>query len=239
MQLLLAALVALLAFFVQGFAGFGAALVLAPLLLLFLDLHTAIVASAIVQVPVGAWLAYGSRQVIDRRAIVQLLPFSLVGLALGTLALASLDVGWLRRLCGALTALFALDVLRRAWLKVGPQPWPAWAAAPAGLASGVLGGLFGTSGPPVIAYLEGCIPRGAALRASLIAYFLIINSLRVAGYGAGSMLSGAVALTSLAMLPAAALGAWAGAALQRRTGERGFRLGVAAILLATGLALVF
>ena len=138
MTLLLAALVALLAFFIQGFTGFGAALVLAPLLLLFLDLHTAIVASAIVQVPVGALLAYQSRRSVDVRAVLRLLPFSLVGLAAGAAALARLDVGWLRQLCGALTALFALDVLRRAWLDVAPRPWPALAAVSTPLCSSTI-----------------------------------------------------------------------------------------------------
>jgi uncharacterized membrane protein YfcA len=237
MSLLLAALVALLAFFVQGFTGFGAALILAPLLLIFLDLHTAIVASALVQVPVGMVLAYQARHAIDRGAIRRLLPYSLIGLAAGAAALASLNVDWLRQLCGVLTALFALDVLRRAWRNITPRPWPGWAVAPAGLASGLLGGLFGTSGPPVIAYLESLMPRGAGLRATLIAYFLVINCLRIVGYGAGSLLTGAAGLTAAAMLPTAALGAWAGAALQRRAGERGFRLAVAAVLLLTGLAL--
>jgi hypothetical protein len=49
------------AFFVQGFIGFGASLVLAPLLLFVLDLHTAVVASALVQVPIGMWLTWNAR----------------------------------------------------------------------------------------------------------------------------------------------------------------------------------
>jgi len=237
MTLLLAALVALLAFLVQGFTGFGAALVLAPLLLLFLDLHTAVVASSIVQVPVGAVLAFQARRAVDGRAILALLPFSVAGLAAGAAALASLDVGWLRQLCGALTALFALQVLWRASRNRPARPWPGWAVVPAGIASGLLGGLFGTSGPPVVAYLESRMARGAALRATLIAYFLVINCLRIAGYGAGALLSGTAALTAAAMLPAAGLGAWAGTVLQRRAGERGFRLAVALVLLITGIAL--
>lgn len=237
MSLLLAALVALLAFFVQGFTGFGAALILAPLLLIFLDLHTAIVASALVQVPVGMVLAYQARHAIDRGAIRRLLPYSLIGLAVGAAALASLNVDWLRQLCGVLTALFALDVLRRAWRNITPRPWPAWSVIPAGLTSGLLGGVFGTSGPPVVAYLESSMPRGAAMRATLIAYFLVLNCLRVVGYSMGGLLSGPVALTAAAMLPAAALGAWAGSALQQRAGERLFRLAVAAVLLVTGIAL--
>lgn len=229
--------IAALAFFVQGFTGFGAALILTPLLALFLDLRVAVVASALVQVPVGIWLTAGARRAVDRPSLVGLIPASAVGLALGTIALAVLHVEWLARLCGALTALFALDVLRRALLRAPTRPWPAWVALPAGLAGGLLGGLFGTSGPPVIAYLERQLERGAALRATLLAYFLAVNLMRLLGYGAASLYSGQVAVAATAMLPAAALGAWAGASLQRRAAEGPFRLTIAVVLLLTGLAL--
>jgi uncharacterized membrane protein YfcA len=237
MTLIIAALVALLAFFVQGFTGFGASLVLAPLLLFVLDLHTAVVASALVQVPIGMWLTWNARTAIDRPALGLLLPASVIGLVAGTLALALVETIWLQRLCGLLTALFALDVLRRVWRGVAAHPWPNWAGAGAGLVGGVLGGLFGTSGPPVVAFLETRLPRGAALRGTLLAYFLSVNSLRIVGYAAVALFSGAIVQTSLAMLPAAAVGAWAGATLQQRVGERGFRLAVAGVLLATGVAL--
>lgn len=237
MTLFIAALVALLAFFVQGFTGFGASLVLAPLLLFVLDLHTAVVASALVQVPIGVWLTWNARTAIDRPALSLLLPASIIGLVAGTLALATLETEWLRRMCGVLTALFALDVLRRAWFGVQARPWPNWAGVSSGLVGGVLGGLFGTSGPPVVAFLETRLARGAALRGTLLAYFLGVNSLRIIGYAAVALFSGAIVYTALAMLPAAALGAWAGASLQQRAGERGFRLIVAGVLLATGVAL--
>lgn len=238
MTLVAVAAIALLAFFVQGLTGFGAALVLAPLLLLVLDLHTSVAASAIVQVLVGAGLTYQARAAIDRRSLAWLLPSSIVGLALGTLALTGLETDWLRRLCGALTVLVALDLLRRTLLRIRARGWPAWAGVPAGLVSGVLGGLFGTSGPPAIAYLEGRLERGAALRGTLLGFFLIFNSLRVIGYGAAAMLDRPVATIALAMLPAAIVGALLGSRLQRRASERGFRLAVAGVLLATGAALL-
>ncbi len=237
MTLIIAALVALLAFFVQGFTGFGASLVLTPLLLLVLDLHTAVIASALVQVPIGVWLTWNARTTIDRPALGVLLPASIIGLVGGTLALATLETEWLRRLCGLITALFALDVFRRAGSGVTARPWPNWAGVGAGLLGGILGGLFGTSGPPVVAFLETRLARGAALRSTLLAYFLSVNSLRIVGYAAVALFSGAIFQTMLAMLPAAALGAWAGATLQQRAGERGFRLAVAGVLLITGTAL--
>lgn len=237
MLLLAMAAVAALAFFVQGFAGFGAALVMTPLLALFVDLRIAVVAAAIVQVPIGISLTTAARRAINHAALFSLVPASAFGLALGTLTLATFDVAWLARLCGVFTALFALDVLRRVIWRSEARPWPGWVALPAGLAGGVLGGLFGTSGPPVIAFLERQLARGDVLRATLLAYFLAVNVMRLLGYGAASLYSGQVALAAVAMLPGAAFGAWAGATLQRRAAERSFRMIVAVVLLLTGLAL--
>ncbi|MFV9505521.1 MAG: TSUP family transporter [Oscillochloridaceae bacterium umkhey_bin13] len=229
--------IAALAFFVQGYTGFGAALVLAPLLALAIDLKVGVVASALVQVPIGIYLTLAVRSSVDQAALRSLVPASALGLIGGTLALAWLDVTWLARLCGILTALFALDVLRRAVTKASRRPWSPSLAAPAGLAGGLLGGLFGTSGPPIIAYLEPTLSRGGVLRATLLAYFLIINTLRVASYGFASLYTNEVLFAAVVMLPAAACGAWAGSWLQRRASEGRFRLIVAAVLFFTGLAL--
>jgi uncharacterized membrane protein YfcA len=234
---LLTALIALLAFFVQGFTGFGASLILTPLLTLLIDLKTAVVASAIIQIPVGIWLTRQVYHQIDRQALFRLLPASLIGLVIGTTALATIDVEWLRRIVGLLTAFFALRVLIRAIYGARAQPWPGWVGAIAGFAGGTLGGLFGTSGPPVIAYLEGIIERGAVLRATLLAYFLILNSLRVGGYGISGMFTQPVGVSALAIIPGAVLGAWLGASLHQRSAEKGLRYAVAAVLFITGLVL--
>jgi len=231
------ALIAAVAFFVQAYAGFGAALILTPLLALVIDLKTGIVAAAVVQVPIGIWLAYGARHAIYRPALWVLLPISVIGLVAGTSALVSLDVLWLKRLCGLFTALFALDVLRRALRRDAARAVPRWLGMLAGLAGGLLGGLFGASGPPVVAYLERSLDRAALVRGTLLAYFLVINLLRVIGYAVADLYSPQVALTAATMLPAAALGAWAGATLQRRASEGGFRIAMAMVLLITGVGL--
>ena len=66
LPLLAAALIALLAMLVRGVTGFGAALVMSPLLLLFFDVHTAVVASAAVQIVTGFGIAWHARLAIDR-----------------------------------------------------------------------------------------------------------------------------------------------------------------------------
>jgi uncharacterized protein len=235
--LLIAAAIALLAFFVQGFTGFGASLILAPLLLFVFDLRTGVVASAIVQLPIGLGLTGSTRSQIAYRELRTLLPTSIAGLIVGVAALASLDVDWLKRVCGVLTVVFALRMLRRARQGGTSRAWPRWSSHLAGLIGGLLGGLFGTSGPPVVIVLERQLKEKLTLRATLLAYFLVINALRVMTYAAGLLVSGYVLVVSLAMLPAAVAGALLGARLQHRVSDQAFRLVVTCVLLLTGLAL--
>jgi uncharacterized protein len=199
-----------------------------------------VVASAIVQLPIGLGLTGALRRHVAYQELRALLPLSVVGLVGGTIALASLDVDGLKRLCGAVTALFALRMLRRTQRGAAPSAaLPAWTGYLAGLLGGVLGGVFGTSGPPVVLVLERRLPQKLALRATLLSYFLALNTLRVFAYIVSFLVTWQVLVVSLAMLPAAALGAFLGTRMQHRVGERGFRLAVSLVLLLTGLALMF
>jgi uncharacterized protein len=235
---LLTALIAGLAFFVQGFAGFGAALIMTPLLMFVHDLRTAVVAAAIAQLPVGAMLTYRARTAIDGRMLRLLVPISIVFIVPGSLALGNWETDWLRRIFGGLTMLFALRILVLAGRRLHRQRWPMRGGYLAGAVAGFLGGLFGTSGPPVVVFLENQLSSAAALRATLLSYFLATNVLRLFSYGSTRLLTGPAIQVGLVMIPAALLGGYLGSLLQGRVAARPFRLIVGSLLLLTGLLLV-
>jgi uncharacterized membrane protein YfcA len=207
--------------------------------MIFLDVKTAVVAAAITQVPVGFVVAYQSRSEIDRPSLISLLPPSVVGIVVGSLALASVDSALLKRLFGAITVLFAARIiwsLRRQ--ATANRRWPSGAGILAGTLGGILGGLFGTSGPPVVVYLEGQILRKDMLRATLLAYFLVIDSLRLASYGLSGLFTRQAVTISLIMIPAALVGVHLGTRLNTRVDEVTFRVAIGALLFATGLLLM-
>ena len=235
-----AALIALLAMTVRAVTGFGSALVMTPLLVLFFDTRTAVVASAIIQVVTGFGIAYPARRDADRGYLKRMLPFAFAGIVAGTVVLVNLDSALLQRALGAVVVLFAL---RPAWDSLRPQAaaparWPLWLGYLAGALSGLLGTLFGTSGPPVVIFLGNQISGKAALRATLLVYFLCLDSIRTAGYVVSSLVTPQVLGLALVMLPAALLGGWLGTRLHLSLGERAFRLSVSALLLATGALLL-
>jgi uncharacterized membrane protein YfcA len=232
---LLATLIALAALFVRGFSGFGASLVMMPTLMVFLDVKTAVVAAAITQVPVGFHIAYQARSEIDRPSLILLLPPSVVGIVVGSLALIKMDSDLLKRIFGAITILFALRII---WSLRYPatanRKWPSGVGILAGALGGVLGGAFGTSGPPVIVFLEQQILSKDMLRATLLAYFLVIDGLRLISYAFSGLFTWQAITISLAMIPAALVGAHLGTRLNTHVDEHTFRVAVGALLFATG-----
>ncbi|MBI5876630.1 MAG: sulfite exporter TauE/SafE family protein [Chloroflexi bacterium] len=238
LQLLAAAAFALLAMIVRGLTGFGAALVMTPLLLLVFDPKLAIVSAAIVQAVIGLTLLYQVRRQVSRDHLKLLLPPSLIGIIAGAVVLVQFDSTLLKRGLGIVVMLFALRQIfalrgaqaeRTRW----PRPWGYLAA----VISGMLGALFGTSGPPIVIFLENQIDSGVVLRATLIAYFAAVDTVRVGGYVIGNLITTQALQTAAVMLPAAFVGSWLGTRLHVGMNERVFRLVISGLLFATGALL--
>lgn len=232
-----AAIIAFSGLFLRGFVGFGSSLVMTPLLMLFLDIQTAVIATAIVQVAVGTWVATPARQIFNWTYLRLLLPTSVLGIILGSSALVNFDGDLLKRIFGIVTVLFALRIiasLRNS--KKGPE-WPQSAGHFAGILAGIMGGIFGTSGPPIVIFLEKQLHDREVLWATLLAYFVVIDSLRLANYVFYGLLTWEVAEISLVMLPAAVFGAYLGSKLHAESSERLFRFGIGIVLLISGFML--
>jgi uncharacterized membrane protein YfcA len=113
-----------------------------------------------------------------------------------------------------------------------------WVSLPVGLASGVLGGLFGTGGPPVIVLLKGHRLDKGAFRATLLWYFLLMSFVRGASYLQAGILTGSEAIAALWLLPPALLGVLAGMIAHRRISEQRFATVVSLLLMLLGALLM-
>jgi hypothetical protein len=239
-------LAAALAFLVRGAAGFGANLVLAPLLASVLDVRQVVVVSTLLTLIVGAYLVaarFRENHFAALRAVV--VPSGLACVA-GAFLLSFVQAEFL------LLALGVVSVVYAAYTFVTPQgarfKFVAESRASrltfSGL-SGLLHGLYGTGGPPIVILYSQWIESKEALRASLNTYFLVLDVIRAAAYvlfaSGGSVaryLNQESALLSLLLLAPAGLGALAGVRLQGRFSETDFRRLVAVVLFLTGLSLI-
>jgi len=237
--LLAAAAIAFVAMIVRGMTGFGSALIAMPLLLLVLEPRLALVADTIIEAALGVALIYQVRRHTRADYLALVLPMSLLGVLVGSAALLQFDGDVLKRSMGVVVMLFAVrQLLGLRGASPARSRWPRWVGYLSGLASGVLGALFGTAGPPVVIFLENQIDSGAVLRGTLIAFFAVLDSARLGTYALSGIVSPDALLAGAVMLPTAFMGNWLGTHAHLRMNERLFRAVVGGLLLLAGLLLV-
>jgi uncharacterized membrane protein YfcA len=108
----------------------------------------------------------------------------------------------------------------------------------AGLASGVLAGLFGTGGPPVILYYRYRGLDKQAFRAVLLAVFLATSVVRIPTYFASGIAGIPSVVSALLVLPVCLVGLVVGHRLHVAISERSFRRGTALVLAILGILLI-
>ncbi len=224
------------AFFIRAVSGIGSALLYIPLLALFLELK--------IVVPLGALLEVGFSLLVIKSLISHMrkdiILYVVVGCALGSLAgvflLKSLPNSILQIALGCTVIVFALYLLKPNY-QDGRDISHYWGVA-AGALGGILGGLFGTSGPPVAWYLAYRLRTKDVLRATLIGLLALDFAWRVAIYTATGMITIEVLKLGLLFLPAMALGTYMGHRSVKRISELRFRQIVAFILVCSGLLLL-
>jgi len=238
-DLLLAVLIVFGAMVVRGFAGFGGALLMVPLLGLVWDIRLAIVVVAFIQSVTGLMLVVMSRRSIDRPTLVPVLIWSIVGLAAGSLLLANLPVEWIARILGVITIIIGIVTLaRRIAVVQDPGRSRGLLTSAVGLTGGVLHGLIGTSGPVIVPYLQRVLPSPAGMRSTLLAYFLVLDGLRIGGYLQLGLLSVEALQRSALLVPLAILGSVIGSRIQLNVSDEVFRVAVSVLLILAGVLLL-
>ena len=217
--------------------GFGAGMVAVGLLALVLpELRDVVVILLLVNLPAEAWVVASSWRRISWRGVLLLMAGVAAGIPLGSFMLSTGDLGALLTLLGVVMVVvggvFLLTPDRP------PRPVPAWTAPPVGFVSGVLTGLFGTGGPPLIFYSQLKGDDKTTFRATLMAVFLLMTVVRIPSYAAFGLITAPRIWSSLALIPAAVLGAAIGDRIHLRLDEATFRLLVSAALVVIGVTLL-
>ncbi|HEY1099234.1 MAG TPA: sulfite exporter TauE/SafE family protein [Myxococcota bacterium] len=103
--------------------------------------------------------------------------------------------------------------------------------------AGVLHGMFGTSGPPVVWVAARTLVDKARFRATLSLLWLALSAILVVGYAIDGSLNTTTLGESVLLLPALVVGYVVGNVLHHRVPQRAFGIGVCLMLIASGLAL--
>jgi uncharacterized membrane protein YfcA len=217
--------------------GFGAGMIAVGSLAVFMpDVRDVIVLMLLINLPAELTVVLGSRRHVSWRGVLLVCIGIAIGVPLGTWILRLGQPTFILDLLGAFLLLVGLAFLllprRRA---IG---WPGWAAPPVGFLSGILGGMFGTGGPPLILYYQlSGLPK-TAFRGQLMAIFLLVTVVRVPSYAVAGLITGPRLLAGLAAMPAVLLGAWLGHRLHVRVSEPVFQRLVSVALVGIGIELL-
>jgi uncharacterized membrane protein YfcA len=216
----------------RGFSGFGSAMIFMPLasavtgaqvaspLLLLIDFT-----SSLALIP-GAW------RHADRRDVSIMSIGALIGVPLGTLALAFGD---------PLAIRWGLVVLIVALLALMMSGWryPGKPTAPATIAVGGIAGFFGSlaqvGGPPIVLYWLRDTAVAAVTRANIILYFAISDVLIVLSYFVGGLWTPTVLGLAVITGPLFGLGLWLGSKLFGQASDDAFRRICYALIAASAL----
>jgi len=215
-------LVLIIAQLVYVLFGFGAGLIaVGGLALIFPEIKDVVVLLLLVNLPAELLVTWRSRREIRWRPIGGLGVGIAIGIPLGTWLLSNTNAEIILTVLGWF--LIAVGLLFIKLPPGGRVTPPAAAAPPTGLLSGVLTGLFGTGGPPLIIWYHLAAASKSAFRANLMTIFLLMTFVRVPSYAASGLMTGPRLWSSVLVMPAVLLGAWLGHRLHLRISERTFR----------------
>ncbi len=178
----------------------------------------------------------------DRALVRQLVPWGVLGIALGTVLFGLLSDRAVSGLLGAMTLLFLAQ--RLLWPIGADSVEPRrWVGRLCGATSGFTSFVAHAGGPPLLAYVLPLKLAPLVASATMAAYFSAINLVKLVPFAALGLLDARNLATSLLLLPLAPLGVWLGVWLVRRTDPTWFYrlayigMGVAGVkLLWDGIA---
>lgn len=193
----------------NGATGFGALIVMVPMLLMVLDMQTAIPLGVICCVVLQLLGAITFRRHIQRPTLARLMLGSLPGIWLGTTLLWRVPKLYMKAVLGVLFFAYALWCLIRRQAQPQKPPASFWAYF-AGFCSGALGGAFGINGPPAVIYITRTGWPTEAMRGTLNALLTTLFLLVMAAQYVQGLLVAKVWVLALFCMPLCLMGNFLG-----------------------------
>ncbi len=235
-QFAFAVAAAILAGTVRGFSGFGAGLVMTPLLALVYGPVDAVVIMMLTVLVGGAQMVPGVLPYATKRDLVPIAIACVFATPIGTYLLVTGDPDVMRRFIGGFVLVSAL-VMLRGWSYTGRRN--AKISFAAGVVSGFANGAGGVGGPPVTLYLISSDEPAVVKRANIAVASTVQAILAVIPMAAAGVITGDVLLRSAVLLVPFVIAIILGGRLFSRATDRIYRLMALWLLVAIGLAVAF
>ncbi len=216
----------------RGYAGFGTAILLAPIYALLWGPRAGVPVMLLMELVTSAQLLPRSIRTADHRVVLPMGIAASIATPIGAWVLLTADQETLRRAIGAMVLAFGL-LLMSGWRYHGARPWSLNAVI--GVISGLMKGSTGMSGPPVILYLLAGKEAARQHRDNLILFFAMIGIVAVIPPILGGIVDEATLVRAAVLLPVLYLCVRLGVRLFGVLPDRWYRRIAFMLLVATGL----
>jgi uncharacterized protein len=225
--------------FVKGATGQGLPQIAIPVMATFLGVEAAVVIMTIPGIVTNSWLMWKHRHHFSgTRDLPVLLVTGTAGVVAGTILLDSLNDDVLSLTLASVIVGYAVIFFTHPSLRLEPEV-TRYTSAPLGVASGVLQGATGGSGPLLATYLHGYRLDKQVYVISITTIFQVFAVVQsVTLVGVGLYTTELFLLSLLSLIPIMAM-LGVGVRLTDRISRRTFDLIVLAVLLATAVKLIF
>lgn len=233
LDLVIANVIVVIAALLQACTGFGFSVLATPFLLLVYPASEAIQINIILSILISGVMLPKVAGDIDKPLLKRMVLGSSIGAPVGILFYLFANPDHLKMAIGVMVLAFTGLILRKRKFSRSPSR-----DRTVGVLSGLLTSGLGMPGPPLLVYFAGARLTPSILRATTLSYFLFIYSVSLAlQLGTGPNLPGTI-FTAISLIPATAVGIFAGQFLFHRINHNLF-MGIAyALLLLTGTYLV-
>jgi hypothetical protein len=228
-----AALVILGASVIRGYSGFGFAMI-SDITLTFIFPPAQVTPVILcLDVVASSWLLYKVRKEVDWKGLRLIGLGALLTLPLGTLALVVVPVTAMRIFISLVVICLCLGLLLK---KKQGKSSGSVATAGVGMVAGFLTGVAAMGGPPVILFYFSSNKSVAVSRASMIAFFLMVDTLAIVSSICYGLFDRQTLTLSLGLFIPLGIGIWIGNFLfGKYSNEAVFRRQVIFLLMAIAL----
>jgi len=225
--------VTLVAGLMRGFAGFGSAMLMAPIFAILFGSAEMVVTIVAIELVVSLQLFPQVRHHADWKTLAPMSIAACAAMPLGVWALASVDKGTIVTAVSAIIVAFVL-LMWTGWKYRGRRS--AAASVAVGAASGAMMATTSVGGPPVLLYLLSGGDPPVVNRANIVTYYFLTQFLLIAIVLASGVAGWDALARAVVLFPVMVLGAWAGGRLfHGLASERLYRNVALGILFATGM----
>jgi len=218
--LIWATLTAFAAGLMRGFAGFGSAMLMAPIFSVLMSPAHMVPIVVSLELPMGAMLFVGSRKDVDWSFVAPLSAIAVLAMPLGIWLLVSADTDFMTKAISTIVLAF-VGVLALGWRYRGPRPMPLTLGI--GAVSGAMMATSSVGGPPVLLYMLAAEHPTQKIRANIVGYFFLTAIFLLALVLAASPTTGAAVVDAMVLLPVILLGSWIGSRLAGKAADQLYR----------------